>query len=60
MVADRMTVAAMQKALTYLSKPLRIDATRNVVTFDLKGLSPVRAGLRTQIARAKGNGAVKS
>lgn len=60
MVADRMAIAAMKAAYAYLSSPVRIDVRRDIVTFDLKGLSQVRTQLRTQIARAKGNGVEKS
>jgi hypothetical protein len=41
----------LEKALEYLSKPLRIDAKRNMVTFTAQGLTALRSRLRVQIAK---------
>ena len=48
-------LATLKAAYRWLSHPLRIDARRNVATFDLKGHSALLARLRSTIARLTNN-----
>lgn len=44
-------LATLKAAYRWLSKPLRIDAAHNAVTFDLRGHQALTARLRNTIAR---------
>ena len=48
-------LATLKAAEKWLKNPLRIDAKRNVATFDLKGHPTLMARLRTAIAAIEGS-----
>jgi hypothetical protein len=44
-------IATLKAAYRFLSRPLHIDARRNVGTWELKGYSALLSRLRNQIAK---------